>query len=177
MGALVAITLAADLAGEEVLDSLVVAAPAVQLTSPLAPGNALSFLAPVVKRVLKKWDMPPVYADPELAEYDTNYPWAPMDAVTEVLAFSREARKRLGDIAVPTLVLQSRADTTVAPVSAEIVCDALATPSDQKRIVWFERTEHEMFRDCELDDTVLAVVDFVEQRRALLAATTERAGF
>ena len=42
--------------------------------------------------------------------------------------------------------MQSRKDTTVAPESARIVCDGISTPPDQKRIVWFEVTEHEMFR-------------------------------
>lgn len=166
MGTLVTVTLAADHAGESVLDSLVLAAPAVQLVSPMAPGRPFSFLAPVLSRVLKKWDMPPNYADPSLAAYDTNYDWAPMAAVKQFLIFSGTARQRLPEITLPTLILQSRADTTVAPESADIVWHGIGTPPDQKRIVWFERTEHEMFRDCEREAAIQAVVDFVRERSA-----------
>ena len=65
MGGLVALTLAAD--RPDVVDSLIVAAAAIQLTSPFAPGRPLHFLAPLVIRLQKKVDMPPVYADPALA--------------------------------------------------------------------------------------------------------------
>ena len=162
MGGLVALTLTADHA--DVVDSLVVAAAAVQLTTPLAPGRPLHFLAPVVARLLGKIDMPPVYADPSLAEHDTNYPWAPGDAVLSLLAFSKRTRRRLPEIDVPTLILQSRNDSTVAPESAEIIYDNTATPPEQKRIVWFEKTEHEMFRDLEREAACAAVKDWVEQR-------------
>jgi carboxylesterase len=168
MGALVTINLAADHA--DIVDSVVLAAPAVQLVSPLAPGRPLSFLAPIVIQVLKRWNLPPVYADPTLAQYDTNYEWAPMTAVSQFLDFSRQARQRLPEITMPTLVLQSRADTTVAPKSANIVIDAIATPAAEKRIAWFENSEHEMFRDCEREAAIETVVDYVQERIAWRAA-------
>jgi len=165
MGALVTIFLTAD--HLDVVDSIVLAAPAIQLTSPMAPGRPLAFLAPVLTRVLKKWDLPPSYADPSLAAYDTNYPWAPMDAIRELLTFSRLARQRLPEIRVPTLILQGRNDKTVAPESAEIVYADIHTPPENKRIIWFERTDHEMFRDCERESTIQAVVDYVKKRARL----------
>jgi carboxylesterase len=166
MGTLVAVMLAAKFAGEGFLDSLVLAAPAVQLASPMAPGNKFSFLIPVLKRVLKKWDMPPTYADPSLAQYDTNYRWAPMDAVMEMLSFSGAARERLPEITLPTLIIQSRNDTTVSPESADIVYQSIGTPPAEKRIVWFERSEHEMFRDCEREGVVQSVAEYVQERLA-----------
>jgi len=165
MGGLVTLTLASDHA--DAIDSIVVAAPAVQLTSPLAPGRPLHFLTPLVTRLLDRWDMPPVYADSTLAEYDTNYPWAPIDAIATLLDFAKVTRSRLPEVRVPTLVLQSRRDTTVAPESADIVYNEISTPADQKRIVWFEVTEHEMFRDCECDATIGTVVDYVRERAGL----------
>lgn len=162
MGTLVAINLAADHRRD--IDSVVLAAPAVQLASPLAPGRPLGFLVPVVRRVLRKWDMPPKRADPALLHNDTNYPWAPMEAIAQMLAFSKQARDRLPEVNVPTLVLQSRADTTVLPVSAEIVLGGIATQPADKRILWFERTEHEMFLDVEADAVIAAVVDYVRAR-------------
>ena len=165
MGGLVALTLAAD--HPDVIDSIVVAAAALQLTSPLAPGRPLHFLAPLVARIQDKVDMPPTYADPALAQYDTNYAWAPTDAAVSLMEFAKVVRRRLPEVRVPALIMQSRRDTTVAPESAEIIYDAIAIPPDQKRIVWFEVTEHEMFRDCEWESTTGTVVDYVRERAGL----------
>jgi carboxylesterase len=167
MGGLVALTLAAD--HPDMIDSIVVAAAAIQLTSPLAPGRPLHFLAPLAVRLLKKVDMPPVYADPALAQYDTNYAWAPADAAGALMAFAKVTRRRLPEVRVPTLIMHSRKDTTVDPESAGIIYREISTPPDQKRIVWFEVTEHEMFRDCEREATIGTVVDYVRERAGLSA--------
>jgi len=72
-------------------------------------------------------------------------------------------RRRCGAI-IGTGLEQSRKDTTVAPESAEIIYGTISTPPHQKRIVWFEVTEHEMFRDCEREATIATVVDYVRER-------------
>jgi carboxylesterase len=167
MGGLVALTLAAD--RPDVVDSLIAAATAVQLTSPFAPGRPLHFLAPLVVRLLKKVDMPPHYADPALAQYDTNYAWTPTDAVASLMEFGKVTRRRLPEVRVPTLIMHSRKDTTADPKSAEIIYRHISTPPDQKRIVWFEVTGHEMFRDCERDATIATAVDYVRERAGLAA--------
>jgi carboxylesterase len=162
MGGLVTLTLAAE--HPDRIDSIVVAAGAVQLSAIVAPGRPLHFLAPLLVRFLDKWDLPPVYADPELAQYDTNYAWAPTDAAASLLDFSRVTCQRLPEVRVPALIMQCRRDSTVAPESAQIIYDEISTPADQKRIVWFKESEHEMFRDCESEDTIGAVVGFVRER-------------
>ncbi len=166
MGALVTLTLAANHTGEDTLDSIVVVAPAVQLTSPVAPGHPFSFLRPILTLVKRRHNMPPVRADKSLEKYDTNYPWAPMSAVEELLVFSGIARERLPEIDVPAVIVQSHNDSTVAPESAEIVYAGITTRAQDKRIVWFEVTEHEMFRDCEREAVVGVVVDYVRERVA-----------
>jgi carboxylesterase len=171
MGVLVAVNLAAD--HPQVVDSVVFVAPTVQLASPLAPGRPFGFLVPVLKRVMKRWNLPPRRADPALVQFDTNYPWAPMEAIAEFLAFSKQARDRLPEVRVPTLVIQSRGDTTVAPESAEIVLSGIGTPPDEKRIIWFERTEHEIFRDVEAEAAIAAVVGWVSERVAVWASSCE----
>ena len=162
MGGLVALTLAAD--HPDVVDSIVVAATAIQLTSPFAPGRPLHFLIPLVARFLKRADMPPTYTDPALAQYDTNYPWAPVDAVRSLFEFAQVTRRRLPEVRVPALIMQSRSDTTVAPESAGIIYHGISTVPEQKRLVWYDVTEHEMFRDCERESTITTVVDFVRER-------------
>jgi carboxylesterase len=164
MGSLVTLTLAAD-HGDQV-DSIILSAPTLQLRAIIAPGRPLGFLAPALTRLLDKWDMPPRYTDRELEQYDTNYPWVPMEAVASFLEFTAAARKRLPDVNVPLLVLQSYNDSTVAPESSDIVLRETSTPRDQKRVIWYEATEHEMFRDCEREDTTRAVVEYVQGRMA-----------
>lgn len=162
MGGLVAITLASEYTDD--VDSIVLAATAVQLVSPLAPHRPLHFLTPLVRRFVKKWDLPSVYADERLTQYDTNYRWAPMDAVLSFVEFTDVTRRRLAEVHVPTLIMQSRKDTTVAPESADIIYNGISTPREQKRIIWFEVTEHEMFRDCERSATIETVVQYVRER-------------
>jgi carboxylesterase len=165
MGGLVTLTLAAE--RPEVIDSIVVAAAAVQLMSPLAPGRPLHFLAPLVARVRDSVDMPPTYADPGLAQYDTNYPWVPSDATLSFLEFGKITRRRLPEVRVPTLIMQSRNDSTVVPESADIIYSNISTLPDLKRIVWFEKTEHEMFRDCQREAAIETVVKWVRTRADL----------
>jgi len=172
MGGLVALTLAAEQG--QVIDSIVVAAACVQLTSPFAPGRSLHFLTPLVARLLGKVGMPPNYADPELARYDTNYPWVPADAAVSLFQFSKAARQRLPEVRLPTLIIQSRNDSTVAPESAEIIYHGISTPQAEKHLVWFETTEHEMFRDCEREAAAETVVNWVQGRLDL--ATHNSAG-
>jgi carboxylesterase len=162
MGGLVTLTLAIEY-GEKI-DSIVVAAAALQLSSPLAPGKPLNFLAPLVLRVLKTRDFLPVYADPELAQYNTNYPWAPTDAIYSLFDFAKITRKRLSSINTPMLILHSHRDSTVAPETADIIFNGISTPESQKRIVWFEKTEHEMFRDCERVAIIDVITNYVRER-------------
>jgi hypothetical protein len=74
-------------------------------------------------RFLDAWDVPPVYADPELAKYDTNYPWAPTDAIVWLFEFSRVTRQRLHEVRVPAPIMQCRKDSTVAPESEHIIIE------------------------------------------------------
>jgi carboxylesterase len=162
MGGLVAITLAAEYS--ESIDSLILAAAAVQLESPIAPGRPFYFLTPLIVRLFKNWDMPAVYADPELAKNHNSYPWTPTDAIAALFEFSKVTRKRLNEVITPTLILQSHNDSTIAQECARIIFNGITTPTANKKIVWFEKTEHEMFRDCEREAIVAVIRDYVWER-------------
>jgi carboxylesterase len=165
MGGLAAITLAAD-DGEDI-DSLVLAAAAIDLANPLAPGRPLHFLLPLVRRLYDTWDLPPRYADPWCAETDTTYRWAPTDAIVELFDFIVATRRRLPEVTVPTLIMQSRSDTTVLSKAAERLYRSISTPAEQKRIVWYEETDHELFLDCQREATIATIVDYVRERSGL----------
>ena len=162
MGGLVALNLAAD--HPEMIDSQILAAAVVQINSPLAPGRPFYFLTPIVVRLIKNWDMPPTYVDQELAKNHNNYPWAPTDAIASLFEFSKLTRKRLDKINVPTLILQSHNDSTAAKECPEIIYNGIKTPKKHKNIIWFEKTEHEMFRDCERQAIVEVIQDYIKKR-------------
>jgi carboxylesterase len=162
MGGLVALTLAAE--HPDKVDSIVLAAAAVRLVSPLAPHHPLAFLQPVVKLLLKKWDSPAVRADPSLLPFDNNYRYTPMDALMSFLEFTKVTEKRLPEVHVPALILQSRKDTTVEPETANLIYNSISTPKKDKKIIWYEVTEHEMFRDCERSKVIGDVEKYVKGR-------------
>ena len=162
LGGLVGIYLTAE--QSEYIDSLVLVAAVVRLAAAIAPGHPLSFITPLIVKLIKRWPMLPVYVDPELAKGHDSYPWAPTDAIASLFELSEVARKLLGVVSVPTLIIQSRNDTTAAPECPEIIFNNIATPIDKKGIVWFEKTGHEMFRDCERDDVAKVVMRFVNER-------------
>lgn len=162
MGALAALMLAADY-GHEV-DSIVLAAPAIRLASPWAPGQPLHVIAPVLARLLPRQPLAPAFSDHSLAHSDILYPWAPADAYAQALEFGEVARRRLADVQAPALILHSRADTVASPESANIVFDGISTPREWKRVLWFEKTDHIMFCDCEKEAVIGAVIAYVCRR-------------
>lgn len=162
MGALIAALLAAE--QPAAIDSLVLAATPVRLASPLAPGRPLEFLTPLLGRLLRSWPLPGDYADPVLAASDTSYPWVPMDALLSFLQLSVVVRRRLAEVHQPILILHSRADRIVAPAAVDLLASGLGTPGEQLRVVWFERSGHELFRDCEAEAVIASVLQFVDER-------------
>lgn len=172
MGGLLALLLATKHKGH--LDSLILAAAAVQMTSPFAPGKPFNFLSPLLARVVQKWTLPLVYADESLAQFNTNYPWAPADAVLSLLDLARLTRRILPEVSVPVLILQSRKDVTVAQENVAILLKGISTPTEMKRVVWFEKTGHEMFSDCERDVIIEVVANYVQERigaQAVISST------
>jgi carboxylesterase len=165
MGGLVALNLAASMDGQ--VDSIILAAPALVFDSPLADGKPLSFLTPLIPYLVKKWKMPPDYADPSLAENNTNYPWIPIESVMECMKMQKATRGFLPKVQKPLFILGSRQDPTVDAKSVEIITQEVSTSPDQQRVDWFEKSKHEMFRDCECDCVIQSVVDYVKGRTSI----------
>ncbi len=87
-----------------------------------------------------------------------------MDALYSLLDFSKVTRKHLAEVKTPALIIQSHNDSTVAPESAEIIYNQISTPVELKRILWFEITEHEMFRDCERCAIIDVIANYIRER-------------
>jgi len=162
MGGLLALTLAANC--RECVDSIVLAAAAIDLSNPLAPHRSLNFLQPLVGRLFQRWSLTPVYTDKKQRAGDTNYHWAPMDAIRSFLEYTEVTRSRLKEVQAPVLILQSHKDSTISEECPEIIRAGISTPEKQVRIQWFELSEHEMFRDCERQAVIETIVDYVMER-------------
>lgn len=165
MGGLAALTLAG--AHPQAVDSLVLAATAVRMPFPLTSFQPLCFLVRLFSPVVKRWNIPPSYTDPSLAKEDTNYHWAPVDAIASFLEFAEATRLRLAKVHTPALILHSRRDGIAAPVNAAAILNGISTPADQKRVQWFDLSGHEMFRDCEREAAIAAVAAYVQERAGL----------
>ncbi|GEM_PF-149515 len=162
MGGLLALILAANCSSQ--VDSLVLAAPSIDLPKPLLTNLRLQAQNPTIQRMFPRWSLPPGYTDKKQRKTDTNYRWAPMDAIQSFFELIKITRSRLSDVKAPVLILQSRRDDTVKDTGPEIIRKGISTLPAQKRIHWFEKCQHELFRDCEREEVVEMIVDFVMQR-------------
>jgi carboxylesterase len=158
MGGAIALLLAAD--HKEKIDSMVLAAPAVHLINPFAPGRPLNFLLPLVALILKRIYFP--YDSSGL--YQNSYAWAPITAIESLFDLSRMARSRLPEIKVPALLIQGRKDHTIAQENIEIIFAGLATPAALKQVIWFEKSGHGMFDQSEKEDVIRVINHYVRER-------------
>ncbi|NTW52256.1 MAG: alpha/beta fold hydrolase [Chlorobiaceae bacterium] len=169
MGALLALQLAAR--HPELVDSLILATPPMKLATLFAPGRPLHFIAPIVSRLVDRWEMKSRFADPEKAVMPKQYEWAPTRTIMSMFDLLAETRPIMGRINAPTLILHGRNESIVLPESADMVFHAISTSPEKKSIVWFEKTDHQIFCDCERKEAVGAAVDFVARRVAASEAS------
>ncbi|MGA9396679.1 MAG: alpha/beta fold hydrolase [Anaerolineaceae bacterium] len=162
MGGMLALILAANC--RDCVDSLVLAATSIDLPKPMLTRMRLQALSPIVQRTFPRWSLPPVYADDTQRKTDTNYRWAPMDSIRSFIELTEVTRGRLEEVRAPVMILQSRKDRTITDECPEIIRTGISTPEKLVRIKWFEQSEHELFRDCERQAVIEAVVDYVMER-------------
>jgi carboxylesterase len=162
MGALLALQLAAR--HPELIDSLILATPPIRLTSPLGPGRPLNCIAPFISHFIDRWDMESKFADPANAIMPKQYEWAPTRTILSMFDLLENTLQIMHRVGVPALILHCRNESIVLPESADILLRSIATPTEKKSIVWFEKTDHQIFCDCERHAAVEATVRFVASR-------------
>ncbi len=69
---------------------------------------------------------PTVPAPIEVLEYQQHYEGTPIGTIAELNDLIRAAHRNLGQVECPALIIQSRADETVKPVSGEIIYDGIS---------------------------------------------------
>ncbi len=154
MGGLVALDLAAH--HKEHVAGLVTVAAALKFADPFAG------LTPLLAAVVPSWPSPKAYHDKSLeAQRNQNYPKFPPKAFLELYEYAQEMENRLSFVRCPTLVLHSRVDQVVHPKAADVIYEKIQ--AKDKRLVWFEKSGHEMLLDMEAPQVTETIVDFFKQ--------------
>jgi len=131
-------------------------AAAVKVADPLAP------LSPVLAGLIRFWPSPNAYNDKELEKKENkNYKKFSTKAFASLYRYIKGTKNRLSFIKAPILIVETKKDTVVSPESANIIYEKVS--SKDKKIVWFEKTNHEMLLDMESEQVIKVVLDFVKR--------------
>jgi carboxylesterase len=162
MGGLVALELAAK--HPEDVAAVVTIAAALRISSPLI------HLSKPISMLREMWTPPPGrgYADQELARLSTNYKSFATDALVSLHEYGRVVTRMLGRVRAPLLILHSRQDRVIKPLSSDLIYERAG--SMDKRRLWFERCNHEILLDCEAEAVVAAAEEMLRRTRDRLTA-------
>lgn len=125
--------------------------------------DPLSGLSPALAKVASTWPSPNAFNDESLKPRSRNYPRFMTDAFVSLLRFASETEKRLPQLTVPVCVLQSKKDTVVAPIAANLIYRDVS--SEHREIHWFQRSGHEMGQDCEAEDVFATTLAYIDRFR------------
>jgi carboxylesterase len=155
MGGLVALELAMN--HPRRVGAVVTVAAALRFKDPL------SRLTPVMAKVVRSWPSPESFNDPTLRSRCENYPRFTTDAFASLYDYSQQIEARLGEVRAPICVLQSKRDQVVAPVSANLIYEKVA--SEHREIHWFQRSGHEMMQDLEAPTVFDSIMKYLAKLR------------
>lgn len=140
MGGLISILLAARLP----------VASVTTIDSPVVVRDPRTYVAPLFARWMPeiRWEEEDLDLDAEIEPYWLTYPGFPTRRLGDLNRIMARAVVAARRVAAPALVIQSRTDETVAPISARILANAFAGDT---RLVWLERSMHNALLDRERD--------------------------
>lgn len=153
MGGLVTLDLCAR--RPDLVDNIILVAPAIKFADPL------SALSPMLAKMFKFWDSPNAYNDDSCkAKNNRNYPFFATESFASLYNASKNVEKRLGEVSKPVFMVQSKLDEVVSPKAARLIMRKVS--SVDKKVVWFEETNHEMLLDLEAEKVVDTLSEHIE---------------
>lgn len=156
MGGLVALNLAAEHPGR--VAGVATVAGCLEFRSPLTR------ILPLLRLVTDYWPAHPDYADPALAEGDTNYRCFPLESFASLYRYREVIHTLLPHVRAPLLVIHSTRDPVVPPKAAVRILRGAGSAHREAR--WFHRSKHEMMRDVEAPEVFEALMSFIRRVRA-----------
>ncbi len=130
-------------------------------------------LAPLLA-LLHPWvepdDKPDDLADPHNRALTWHYRRYPAAAVGQVSRLVRAARRSLGRIHCPVLIVQSPRDGMLNPAGAQWAHERI--PAEDKSLVWLQRSGHNIAVDAEREEVFAHVYRFIARVSGLGAAGT-----
>lgn len=138
----------------------------IALSTPFSsPDVRLEKLAPIMPFISLFWryaDKPAAdWHEPSRATNHVEYPSYPVRATAEMVNLLRTMQKRLQDVLIPVLLIQSRADQSVPEQHAEKLFAELG--SNDKHIHWLEKSGHVVTCDVEREQVFEQVYKFVQR--------------
>lgn len=96
--------------------------------------------------------------------YNAGYPGYPTARAHDLHVLMKQAYKNLYAVSCPTLVVQSHADLTVRPVSAQLIYEGIA--SEKKEILWLHGVPHVCTISGECDRIAEAMIEHLRAAEA-----------
>ena len=97
--------------------------------------------------------------------YDYGYPGFPTQKVSDLMHLIHMARRNLFAVTCPTLVIQSHADDTIHPDSADIILRGIR--SEKKAMLWLEKVPHVITITNEYRHIAASMLEFLESTQQL----------
>ena len=147
-------------------DGLVLVAPYFEVTHRwyyiLPPEQWIRIGSPIVRWVYKGQMLIQVNR-PEAKDKILSYEWAPTRAGRTLAELGERARASecLDRVTCPVLLLHSHGDEASSPEAAEKAWEGMA--STDKRIAWFDRSNHHLFFDYDREEVVAEILTFLDQ--------------
>ncbi|NCJ05034.1 alpha/beta fold hydrolase [Synechococcales cyanobacterium C] len=159
-------TLALHLAAQHPVAGLVLLCPYLSLHRPWflpLPLEALIHSVGYLWGDVPRWRLP--IADPQArleAKQVVFFHTFSLASVRSAMTLITRVKEEVPTLRLPTLILQSRRDSVVSSGMTQWLYNSL--PSDQKRLVWLERSDHVIGLDYEKEQVFATVGDFLQER-------------
>lgn len=159
-------TLALRLASRRPVDRLVLLAPFLAIRySGLIPVRPRSYLERVARVMPDLPRRPPAVRDAEMRRWaasQSHFRTFSLPSTLSALGLIEQVMPEVPAIQVPTRILQGRLDTVVEPRNATWLDHHLK--AEDKRLLWFDRSDHLLALDRERERVAAAALDFVTGR-------------
>jgi carboxylesterase len=153
MGALLTLNLAMDHAKD--------VAGVVLIAAFLRCANPLAHITPLLTLFFPYWDNPASFDEKAIGAPCTNYKRFPTATFSSLLNYAGDMERRLNEVKAPALIIHSHRDHTASSITPLILQEKLG--SIDTRMLWFDRSGHEMLQDREAPAVIEAIGAYLKE--------------